>query len=234
MNGASATTHPTEIAAAEPSSAKLILTLGLAGLISGLALVGIYELTLPTIKANNARALRTAVFKVIPGSTQMQKLVRRDGTFAVAKVGDETPGVYGAYDGNGRLVGYGIEAQGNGFQDVIRLLYGFSPAKQQITGMEVLESRETPGLGDKIFKDAAFVSNFAALAVKPQVKLVKNGQREAQNEVDAITGATISSKAVVRIINEANAQWLAALPEPTAAPPLASPAGAGEGKEAPK
>ena len=53
--------------ASEPSSARLILTLSLAGLISGLILVGVYEVTLPRILANQARDLREAVFKVLPG-----------------------------------------------------------------------------------------------------------------------------------------------------------------------
>ena len=52
----------------EPSSARLVLTLAVAGLLSGLAIVGAYETTLPTIEANNARALQKAVFKVVPGS----------------------------------------------------------------------------------------------------------------------------------------------------------------------
>jgi len=75
-----------------------------------------------------------------------------------------------------------------------------------VTGMYVLESRETPGLGDKIFKDEAFVANFRALAVDPEIVLVKGG-RTADNEVDAITGATISSRAVVKILNTAHEAW---------------------------
>jgi electron transport complex protein RnfG len=73
--------------------------------------------------------------------------------------------------------------------------------------MEVLESRETPGLGDKIIKDDTFLANFRDLAVDPEVVVVKAG-RSRDNEVDAISGATISSKAVVRIINESNARWI--------------------------
>ena len=53
-------------ATASPSSLRLVLTLALAGLISGVAIIGIYESTLPTITANKARELREAVFKVLP------------------------------------------------------------------------------------------------------------------------------------------------------------------------
>jgi electron transport complex protein RnfG len=81
--------------------------------------------------------------------------------------------------------------------------------------MEVLESRETPGLGDKIIKDETFVANFRDLAVTPELVAVKK-RRTRDNEVDAISGATISSNAVVRIINQSNARWLVRLPEPEA------------------
>ena len=96
-------------------------------------------------------------------------------------------------------------------------------------GMEVLESKETPGLGDKIFKDMEFVGAFRDLAVEPEVVVTKKGST-GDNEVDAISGATISSKAVVRIINQANARWLGSLPEVEAAEPIESAGGAVEAR----
>ena len=107
------------------------------------------------------------------------------------------------------MLGYALTADGPGFQDTIGLLYGYLPDKRVIVGMEVLESRETPGLGDKIYKDADFKANFIELAVDPTIILVKKskGKKSAPNEVDAISGATISSKAVVRILNESVAKW---------------------------
>jgi len=190
---------------AEPSGARLVGTLAAAGLLSGLAIVLVYELTLPIIEANNARALERAVFQVLPGSTAMQGLVIGDGSAAHAAGESEPADVYAGYDDSGAFVGYAIPAEGAGFQDTIRLLYGYDPRGQQIVGMEVLESRETPGLGDKIYKDEDFVGDFSALAVGPGVVCVKSGEADEAHEVDAITGATISSKAVVRIIAEARA-----------------------------
>ncbi len=58
---------------------------------------------------------------------------------------------------------------------------------------------------------ARFVSNFSDLRVTPEVVVVKRG-RTSDNQVDAISGATISSNAVVKIINESNARWLDRLP----------------------
>jgi len=200
-------------AAAEPSSLRLVATLGLAGLLSGLIIVVVYEATLPAIEAYRARVLREAVFDVLPGIERMQRLVYADGELLPSELeskGDEA--LFAGYDAEGRLIGYGITGAGPGFQDLIRVLYGYIPDQRQVSGMRVLESRETPGLGDKIYKDEAFVANFDALSIEPEIRVVKQGSKSAPNEVDAITGATISSKAVVRIINEANARWLERLP----------------------
>jgi len=158
------------------------------------------------------------VLEVVPGATGFQRLADRDGQFvAVEKPAPGEPVVYAAYDESSTFIGYAIEGEGPGFQDTIALLYGFDPSRRIVTGMAILQSRETPGLGDKIFKDDDFRANFADLAVEPAIELVKDG-RTAANEVDAITGATISSKAIVRIINEAHASWTGQLPSPGAEP----------------
>ncbi len=205
----------------EAGSFRLIATLVVAGMISGFALSGAYQVTKPTIDANKARELRIGVFKVVPGSSNLQVLVQRDE--ALVPVGEEEvydqEVIYAAYDDNAHFLGYAIVGQAPGYQDTIRLLYGYNPSSQRIIGMYVLESRETPGLGDKIYKDADFLANFTDLAVQPQIIIVKDG-RTADNEVDAITGATISSKAVVKIMNSGNEKWLPLLPPSGSEPPL--------------
>ncbi len=207
--------------AASPSSMRLVLTLAIAGLVSGVAIIGIYETALPTITANKARELREAVFKVLPGVSQMQALVYRDDELVVVDAPDkDEPVIYGGYDQQDDFVGYAMPAAGPGFQDTIGILYGYNPGEKIVVGMEVLESRETPGLGDKIYKDAAFVGGFSALSVEPEIIAVKNGTKSQPNEIDAITGATISSKAVVRIINETHTRWSGQLPPPGSEPPL--------------
>jgi electron transport complex protein RnfG len=215
---------------AAPSSLRLVLTLAIAGLVSGIAIIGIYESTLPTITANKARELSEAVFKVLPGVNQMQALVYRNGELvSVDQPDKDEPVVYGGYDKSGEFVGYAMRAAGPGFQDTIALLYGYKPGEKLVVGMEVLESRETPGLGDKIYKDAEFVGAFSALSIEPEIVAVKKGTKSRPNEIDAITGATISSKAVVRIINETHTAWLEELPPAGSEPPLVvtEPADAG-------
>ena len=166
-------------------------------------------MTLPRITANKAERLRRAVFEVVPGSEQLERVVWDGSALVPAEEGE--PAVYKALTADGELVGYAIPSEGPGFQDNIKLIYGFDPARDRIVGMQILESRETPGLGDKIFKDPEFVAEFRDLAVEPEVKAVK-GHGTGENEVDAITGATISSNAVVKIINLGNETWLSRIP----------------------
>jgi electron transport complex protein RnfG len=198
---------------AEPTSLRLITTLTIAGLLSGIIIIGIYEITLPTITKNKAEELRRAVFKVLPGISNLQKLVYDKKLRPFTGKADESfEFIYGGYDDKGKFIGYAIPSEAPGFQDIIKILYGYKPAKKVIVGMAVLQSLETPGIGDKIYKDMEFQENFLSLAVEPPIKAVKKGTKSKPNEIDAITGATISSKAITKILNLGNNTWLSRLP----------------------
>ncbi len=204
------------MSASEPSSIRLAGTLGVAGLVSGLVLVGIYLSTLPMIQHNQAEALKAAIFRVLPGTATFKAMHVQGGKLAPdpsAEGKPPAPGevVYAGVDKAGQPVGYAIPANGNGFMDNISLIFGFDNKRKVIVGMEVLESRETPGLGDKIITDAHFLANFEALEVHPTIVPVKKGAKTKANEVDTITGATISSKAVISILNNAMTIWQASL-----------------------
>ena len=87
------------------------------------------------------------------------------------------------------------------------VIFGFDPASGKLTGMKVLDSKETPGLGDKIFKDQAFVDQFFAGPETPLVGVKIGAGKGKPNEIDTITGATISSKVVIDIINHGLEEW---------------------------
>lgn len=199
----------------EPSSQRLITSMAVAGFISGVIIIAIYILTFDTIKENKARELQQAVFKVIPGVTKMQKLhySNTDNRLVVVKTDDvDDEMIFAGYNNQGKFIGYAIQGAGPGFQDTIKLLFGYQLVESKIVGMEILDSRETPGLGDKIFKDTDFVNEFKQLLIESEIKSIKKGRKTQTNEVDSITGATISSKAVVRIINKAYKKWSQKLP----------------------
>jgi len=187
------------------------------GTLCALLIVMTFQTTLPIIKHNKTVALEKAVFKVLPGATQRVTFKKTENGFEpmTGEVTNEEV-VYAGFDDQNKLVGVAIEATGQGFQDVLNLLYGYSIEKQEIIGFYVLESRETPGLGDKIEKDEAFHKNFDNLdvsldaslqSIKNPVEPVKHGTKSNPWQVDCITGATISSKAVGNIIRASTQKW---------------------------
>lgn len=193
----------------EAGSFRLIMTLTLAGLFSGILLSTTYVVTEPVIKANKEAALREAIYVVLPGCVEIQWVWEENG---VLVEGDQPPEkaeswIYKGVDQNGNLVGYALPGEGAGFQDQIVLIVGYKPENDKVIGFQVLDSRETPGLGDKIFKDKAFITNFKDLNTNPSVEFVKKGAKTKGNEVEGITGATISSKAVVKIVQESLNLW---------------------------
>ena len=196
----------------EPSSVRLAGTLGVAGLVSGLILVLIFLGTESRIQKNRAEALRRAVFRVVPGAKTIEPYALKDDTLVPFEgapgVPTEEELVYRGIAEDGTPLGFAIPAEGAGFQDTIKILYGFDPSRRAVIGMAVLESRETPGLGDKIDFDPAFQANFEELKVEPQIELVKKGEKTQPNQVDAITGATISSRAVVTILGQSTKRWM--------------------------
>jgi electron transport complex protein RnfG len=205
---------------AEPSSIKLVLSLGIAGLLSGIILVGTFIYTDPIIRANKEAAMKEAIFKVLPNCTDYTPLILENGKLAekneekdANKKEDNKDEllVYAGYNENNELIGFAIPGSEPGFQDIIGALFGYDGIGRIIIGFEVLESKETPGLGDKIFKDDEFQTNFTELAVGPEIISVKKGQKQNPNEVESITGATISSKAVVRLLNKTMAIWQTAI-----------------------
>lgn len=196
----------------QPTSLRLVATLGLAGLFAGCILVGVFLATRVRIERNRAEAMSAAVLKVLPGAVRIAGYALEDGALAPYRgsVGSlpRGRGVFSGLSPDGELVGFAIPADGPGYMDRVGIIYGLDPPRGLVVGMEVLESRETPGLGDRIATDPAFRANFEALAVAPAIAAVKKGKKTRANEVDCITGATISSEAVVAILNESVARWL--------------------------
>jgi electron transport complex protein RnfG len=189
------------------------------GLLGGLLIVTVFEFTRPVIARNHAEALRQAIFHVLPAarSSTSFRLVEAGGFEPVTGEASGEPLVYACYDEESRLVGFAVQAQGMGYQDTIRLLYGYSFTQDAITGIRVLESRETPGLGDKIETDAGFLENFERLDVSLAgdlsslanlIEFVKPGKKQHPWQIDGITGATISSKAVADILRKSSAHWI--------------------------
>jgi electron transport complex protein RnfG len=199
-------------AATTPAGAML-RTLTLVAGLSGFLVVLAFQLTEPLIEENKRIAIERALFKVIPGAVNRRDFMLTGTTINPAANGKPGEGIriYAGYDDQDRLAGIALEAAAQGYQDVIRILYSYEPACECIRGIEVLKMAETPGIGDKIAKDPGFLRNFEALDARldttgsglaQAIVSVKHGSKTEPWQIDAISGATISSKAVARMLND--------------------------------
>lgn len=188
----------------EVSAFRLLMTLGFAGAIAGALLVFVFQWSEPLIQAYDAEVLREAVTEVLKGPERFESVFVVDGALTTqVPEGVDTltlDKIYLGYDEGGNPVGYAMTHAGFGFQDLIRVIFGYDAGAGQVLGMKVLGHAETPGLGNKI-EDQPFVGEFDG-AEAPLEGVKPDRNNGAANQVDMITGVTISSKAVVRIIND--------------------------------
>ena len=105
-------------------------------------------------------------------------------------------------DASGKLVGWAFVIEGPGFADKIKLVVGVNAAFDKMAGFGVLSSNETPGFGDKItIKDGFYQSQYIGAPVGT-LTLSKTGDaKKIDDTIIAISGATVTSEAVVKIFN---------------------------------
>lgn len=169
-------------------SAHMIIVLTVVCLFSGLSLVYMNQYAEPLIKINTEKATQEAIFKVLPDVAEVER------------VPHEEIQIFKGLDEEGDVVGYAFVAQGSGYQGVIKIMAGIDGNLEKLTGIDILESVETPGLGAKI-TEAGFRDQFKEVVVVPAIAYVKGKPPENENEIQAITGATVSSRSVVNILN---------------------------------
>ncbi len=150
----------------------LVLALALG---FGLALAAVERAIRPRIEEHARARLEEAVLEVVPGGA------------AVEPRSVDGRGVHEVFAASGAPAGWAFAAEAPGFQDRIRVMIGVDPEAARVVGLAVVECRETPGLGDRI-REREFRDRFAGRTAAPPLG------------VDAITGATISSEAVVRAV----------------------------------
>ena len=193
----------------------MIRTLGLIAALCGLIIVGAYQGTYDAVQENKRIAVERAVFKVIPAAKSIAELAAApSGEIVKVSAGGTAPAgsikFYAGYDDAGKLTGIAAEGGAKGYADTVRILFAYDPMKQQIPGFSVVAARETPGIGDKITVDKDFLANFpldASLAgngrtLAQEIRTVKHGSKANPWEIDAISGATITSRAVGKAIND--------------------------------
>ncbi|MEO8500037.1 MAG: RnfABCDGE type electron transport complex subunit G [Vicinamibacteria bacterium] len=189
-------------------ASRLLMTLAFGGAFAGLLIATVYEKTLPAIEKYADAKIEGAVNDVLGQPARIETLyLVGDKLSRTPPKGVELRQVTKAYVGfNERDVrmGVAVEAAEPGFADEVRLMIGFDPQTGTLSGFSILSQKETPGLGDKIEKDGSFRERFKGKSAP--VKGTKNVTTDA-GLVQTITGATISSRTVIQVINHAVALW---------------------------
>jgi electron transport complex protein RnfG len=170
---------------------KFGLVLGIICLLATLVLAVTYEITKPKIDAQ-IRSEEDAALKVIMPDAQDFKKKTMDGI-----------DYFEAMKGKA-AIGYCVKVTGEGYGGYIRMMVGLD-TNGVIKGVRILEHQETPGLGSKINEiapgenDPYFLRQFIG----------KNARTVSSDKgIDAITGATISSRAVTDAINKTVEEFL--------------------------
>lgn len=201
----------------ESSLTNMLLSLTLIALVAAGLLAGVYTFTKGPIDATNAKLKAEAKMAVLP---QVEGIEVKDGVEADGLL------IYNAYVGE-ELVGAAVEVSENGFGGTFRAMVGFD-AEGTITGYKILEHQETPGLGSKMQEWFSTEKNKqCVIGVNPgkvNFTVSKDG-----GDVDAITAATISSRAFLAAVTKAyNAHMNGALDAASSATALTETAEEGE------
>lgn len=172
----------------------MIIVLTSVGLISGSFLTGVDLLTRSRIEANRQREIKDAITRVVPG-TETSNIVYEEKSFTI----------YEGKDKSGQRAGFALYTSGTGFQDKITLMIGTDESFSTLNRLFILEQKETPGLGAKITEWDEFLRFWENRDCSQSLSL-RNPPADSPDdlsysEVNTITGATISSEAVLDIVN---------------------------------
>lgn len=205
----------------------MVALLVIIGAISSIMLNAIYTYTAPIVAYNREVKLKKAVLEVsgIPyrdeaagGSKEVEAVF--DARVQVDRVGALT--LYISYGDQGsaseatrKPTGVAFEVSGSGFWAPISALIALEPDLVTITGVKILEQADTPGLGGRIV-EPWFQEQFKGKVINRKggklFSVVPYRDAQGPHEVDAITGATETSRAFDRIINTGMAALYAAAP----------------------
>lgn len=176
------------------SMGMLALVLFLITFVTALLLGFVNQVTAPKIDINKEKTRAAAMAEIIP-----------DAEFESAEVTNvpspdkNTPAIQNIYKAvkDGETVGYCMEVLPNGFSGTLTVVVGVN-TDGTIAGAKVTSSSETPGLGAKAQSDPTWIPQFAGKSADGNLAVTKDG-----GDIVAITGATITSRAVTLAVNTA-------------------------------
>lgn len=182
----------------ESTFLNMVLSLVLIAVVAAAGLAGIYSLTKEKIDDQQNQKRQAAIREVVlPNAEATVEIQITSDTIREEENGKQW--VIHNIHQDGQFIGAAVETSGTGFGGEQKLMVGFNP-EGEIINYTVLEHQETPGLGDKI-------SNwFKTEKGNQDIRGRKGGEllvKQDGGDVDAITAATISSRAFLKAIREA-------------------------------
>jgi electron transport complex protein RnfG len=157
----------------------------------GAALAGVEYQFGPVIARNKLNETIAQVPTLVPGAVGIEPDL------------ESVPGrrVFRAVNDRGDLVGWVVQSRGQGFADKIELNIGLDAQATTITGLFVLDQKETPGLGDNV-TTRTFRDRFTGFGTDVALVAQAAPTNRETGVVQALSGATISSNAVCTIVNQ--------------------------------
>jgi len=185
-------------------SIQMILVLSLIALISGLLLGGLNEMTKETIENNILKFKKIPavadIYQTVNGtSTAQERLALEENLLAEKRYLDLEDGsqmLFFVIRKEGVPYAITLENSGKGFGGDLGVMTGFELETGNLVGIGITTLSETPGLGTRV-KESIFRNQFSNLPAGQNLAVKKDG-----GSVDAITGATVSSRAVCQAINQ--------------------------------
>ncbi|MBU3146378.1 RnfABCDGE type electron transport complex subunit G [Clostridium sp. CF012] len=165
----------------------LLLITGVAAFLLG----GAYEITKSPIAASIAADKQAAMKEILPTADKFQKTDVKINE----KISEVNEGLKGT-----EITGYAIKVAPKGYGGPVEIMVGLS-TEGKVTGIKILAHTETPGLGANA-PQPKFSDQFKNKPTKDKLEVVKTVPTK-DNQIQAITGATITSKTVTLGVNDA-------------------------------
>lgn len=162
---------------------KIGINLTIACLLSGAIIAGTYSITAPIAAQERVNLKNRAMKELVAEAQTFQPIQGKSDWYAAQK--------------DGKIIAYVVPAESKGYGGAIRMLAAVTPEGKMLD-YKILGHNETPGLGDKA-ADPKFRQRFAGKAAE-DMEVVKI---PSDKNIQALTGATITSRAVTKGIREA-------------------------------
>lgn len=185
---------------------RLIVVLGLITFVCALLLGVVNQVTAPLITENENNTRSAAMAEIIPGAEfedlgvvmSAEDVAAAGVTLPAGRTASAISGVYKATV-DGQEAGYCVQVNPKGFGGVLTMIVGIN-ADGTVAGAKVTAHGETPGLGAKAQTDSEWITQYQGQPADGQLQVTKDG-----GTINAITGSTITSRAVTDGVNTAAA-----------------------------